>query len=242
MSAPLAFEIQDLRLDHDSGFSLSIDQIDVVTGEVLGLLGPTGAGKSTLLRVLAGLADNHRGQVTFAGERRPLGPAPLVHTRRIALVHQRPMLLSRTVQQNVEYGLQLRQRRDEQRVAQVMERCGLTPFARQAAKTLSGGQAQLVALARALVIEPEVLLLDEPTANLDPAHVALVEEIVQEFQRQHGATIVWATHNLFQARRVSHRTALLLAGRLVEIAPCADFFDRPADPRTIAFTQGKMVY
>jgi tungstate transport system ATP-binding protein len=93
-----------------------------------------------------------------------------------------------------------------------------------------------------LAVEPDVLLLDEPTAHLDPARVALVEEVVGEFQRRRQATLVWATHNLFQARRVAHRVALLLDGRLVEVAPTQTFFEAPSDPRTAAFVQGKMVY
>jgi tungstate transport system ATP-binding protein len=107
---------------------------------------------------------------------------------------------------------------------------------------LSGGQTQLVALARALAVEPDVLLLDEPTAHLDPARVALVEEAVGDFQRRGQATVVWATHNLFQARRVAHRVTLLLDGRVVEVAPTQTFFEAPSDPRTAAFVRGKMIY
>jgi tungstate transport system ATP-binding protein len=91
-------------------------------------------------------------------------------------------------------------------------------------------------------VQPEVLLLDEPTAHLDPAHVALVEEVIDAEVRQRGTTIVWATHNLFQARRVAQRVALLLGGRLVEVASSETFFHAPRDPRTAEFVQGKMIY
>ncbi|NOX52856.1 MAG: phosphate ABC transporter ATP-binding protein, partial [Planctomycetes bacterium] len=101
---------------------------------------------------------------------------------------------------------------------------------------------QLVALARALVLEPDLLLLDEPTANLDPAHVALVEEAIAEDHQRRGTTVVWATHNLFQARRVAERVGLLLNGQLIEVASTQTFFDAPSDPRTADFVQGKMVY
>jgi tungstate transport system ATP-binding protein len=101
---------------------------------------------------------------------------------------------------------------------------------------------QLVALARALVLEPEVILLDEPTANLDPARVAMVERLIETVHRERKITVVWATHNIFQARRVAERVALLLDGRLVEIAPTKLFFDSPGDPRTAAFVRGEMVY
>jgi tungstate transport system ATP-binding protein len=115
-------------------------------------------------------------------------------------------------------------------------------MASRPARTLSGGQQQLVALARALAVEPEALLLDEPTAHLDPAAVALVEGLIAEQARTRGMTTVWATHNLFQGRRVADRIGLLLGGRLVEVASAADFFDAPRDLRTAAFVRGEMIY
>jgi tungstate transport system ATP-binding protein len=100
----------------------------------------------------------------------------------------------------------------------------------------------LVALARALVLSPEVLLLDEPTANLDPARVALVEQAIAAVRLQQETTVVWATHNLFQARRVAGAVAFLLEGQLVEAASAKEFFESPFDPRTGAFVRGEMVY
>ncbi|HKB41304.1 MAG TPA: ATP-binding cassette domain-containing protein, partial [Gemmataceae bacterium] len=168
---------------------------------------------------------------------------PLPVQRRITMVFQRPLLLKETVQANVEYGLRLRGvGRPAARAQDVLSRLGLTDLAPQPSHTLSGGQTQLVALARALAVEPDVLLLDEPTAHLDPARVAVVEEVVGEFQRQRRATVVWATHHLFQARRVAQRIALLLDGRLVEVAPTQTFFEAPTDRRTADFVQGKMIY
>jgi tungstate transport system ATP-binding protein len=119
---------------------------------------------------------------------------------------------------------------------------GLSHLAQANARTLSGGEIQRVALARALVIEPTVLLLDEPTANLDPYNVKLIEQIITEVNREAGTTVVLVTHNVFQAKRLAHRTGLLLEGRLVEIAETATFFSAPTDPRTRAFVQGDMVY
>ncbi|MCB0042521.1 MAG: ATP-binding cassette domain-containing protein, partial [Caldilinea sp.] len=119
---------------------------------------------------------------------------------------------------------------------------GLTSFARQQARTLSGGEAQRVALARALVLRPDVLLLDEPTANLDPYNVSLIEEIIQRANRERDATVVMVTHNLHQARRLGTRVGLLLDGAVVEVAPTDQFFDSPADPRTARFIHGEMVY
>jgi tungstate transport system ATP-binding protein len=118
----------------------------------------------------------------------------------------------------------------------------LLPLAKTSAATLSGGEAQRVALARALVLEPEVLLLDEPTANLDPYNVALMENLITALNREQGTTIVLVTHNVFQARRLTHRVLLLLEGRMVEVGETEVVFTRPRDPRTAAFIRGEMVY
>ncbi|MCJ7667672.1 MAG: phosphate ABC transporter ATP-binding protein, partial [Anaerolineae bacterium] len=101
---------------------------------------------------------------------------------------------------------------------------------------------QRVALARAMVIEPEVLLLDEPTANLDPYNVSLMEEIITSIKEQRGTTIVLVTHNVFQARRLSDRVAFILGGRIIEVGKTEKVFTEPQDPRTAAFVQGEMVY
>jgi tungstate transport system ATP-binding protein len=222
---------------------LDIARLEVVAGEAICLVGPTGAGKSTLLRLLAGLERPEAGTVSF-GSYRLEGPGvPLTVRRRITLMFQRPLLLTGTVRANVEYGLRLRSRRDRSSLARaVLERLGLGGLASRPARSLSGGETQLVALARALALEPDVLLLDEPTAHLDPARVALAEDAVRELYQSRGSTVVWATHNLFQARRVARRVAFLLDGRLVEVTNTERFFTDPQDPRTTAFVRGEMVY
>ena len=243
MTDETLYRLRDLQRSYGENFALLIRRLDVRRGEVLGLLGPTGAGKSTLLRLLAGLEQLTDGDISFDGSPFVSTDLPLTTRRRMTLVHQRPVLLTGSVRLNVEYGLRLRGIRDRaRRVERVLNRLGLTKIASQSAQTLSGGQTQLVALARALVIEPDVLLLDEPTAHLDPAHVALVEETIRQFQQERHMTIVWATHNLFQARRVAVRTALLLNGQLVEAAPTEEFFTNLSDPRIADFVQGRMVY
>jgi len=99
-----------------------------------------------------------------------------------------------------------------------------------------------VALARALVIEPRVLLLDEPTANLDPYNISLIEEVVREASHERGTSVVLVTHNIFQAKRLAQRVGLLLGGQMAELADCAEFFHAPRDLRTRAFVNGEMVY
>ncbi|HEX9372828.1 MAG TPA: ATP-binding cassette domain-containing protein, partial [Roseiflexaceae bacterium] len=105
-----------------------------------------------------------------------------------------------------------------------------------------GGEMQRVALARAMVLAPRVLLLDEPTANLDPYNVQLIERIIATLHQQHATTTVLVTHNIFQARRLAQRVALLLSGRIAEVADVASFFEAPRDARTAAFVRGEMVY
>ncbi|HUG93013.1 MAG TPA: ATP-binding cassette domain-containing protein [Planctomycetaceae bacterium] len=243
MNPSALYALSAVEKVHGPAFALRVDEFCIPRGEVFGLLGPTGAGKSTLLRLLAGLEPPDRGVIRFDGRTLVADERSLAARRRMTLVYQRPLLLAGTVRFNVEYGLRLRRVRDAARRAEaILDRLGLLRIARQSARTLSGGQIQLVALARALVIEPDVLLLDEPTVNLDPAYVALVEQAVRDIRQERTLTVVWATHNLHQARRVTGRAALLLDGAVVETAPTRSLFEQPADPRTADFIEGRMIY
>jgi tungstate transport system ATP-binding protein len=126
-------------------------------------------------------------------------------------------------------------------VDEALARVGLRELANSPARTLSGGEAQRVALARALAVEPDVLLLDEPTANLDPYNVVLIEQIIQEARAAKRMTLVLVTHNIFQARRLAGRVGLMLNGQLVEVGATEQFFESPRDPRARAFVRGEMV-
>lgn len=223
---------------------LKIDQLEIYRGEALAIVGPSGAGKSTLLRLLNFLETPEGGWIDFQGKRFQAGiEMPLSLRRQVTTVFQRPMLLDRSVWDNVSYGLRLRGIRDaRQRIGWALDQVGLGELLRQRARTLSGGEAQRVALARAMVMEPQVLLLDEPTANLDPYNVGLIEDIVQRLNRETGTTLVLVTHNVFQARRMAQRVVFLLEGQVVEVAPVERFFENPKDPRTGAFVRGEMVY
>ncbi len=243
MTVETTYRLQEIQKSLGPHFCLEVPQLDIRRGEILGLLGPTGAGKSTLLRLLTGLEEPTRGDLRFEDSPFPAPEPALTIRRRIAMVHQQPVLLTGSVRWNVEYGLRLRQSTQRRhKVDDILAQLELTSMASQSAQRLSGGQAQLVALARALVLEPDVLLLDEPTAHLDPAYITLVERAIRQYQQRRQATIVWVTHNLFQARRVATRTALLLNGQLVEVAPTGQFFTNPSDPRTNDFVQGRIVY
>jgi tungstate transport system ATP-binding protein len=238
------YQISNLCMEYKNRQVLDIHALSIYAGEILAIVGPSGAGKSTLLRILNFLEYPSGGEVLFAGN--SFGSAtdmPLAARRQVTTVFQRPMLLDRTVYENVAYGLKLRGHKNGKTlIYATLESVGLAGLDHQAARTLSGGEAQRVALARALVLDPKVLLLDEPTANLDPYNVASLEDIIRTSNQKDGTTMVLVTHNVFQARRLAHRVAFLLEGRLVEVADTESFFDNPQDPRTAAFVQGDMVY
>jgi len=222
---------------------LRVSRLDVCKGEVLGLVGPSGAGKSTMLRLLNYLERPSEGQVCFHGEAYTAENIPLHLRRRITTVFQQPLLLDMTVRRNVIYGLRMRGDRDgTQRTENALAAVGLSHLADARASTLSGGEAQRVSLARALVLEPEVLLLDEPTSNLDPTNVRIIEEIIAKVNREYSTTIVIVTHNVWQARRLAQRVAFLYDGELLEQALVDQFFEHPQHPQTVAFLQGDLVY
>ncbi len=239
-----SYAIQDLTKVYQDRQVLAVNRLDIYPGEILAFVGPSGSGKSTLLRLLNFLEPPTAGQVIYRGEQfDPQRIVSLESRRTVTTVSQRPVLLNRSVRANVEFGLRLRGRRDrEGEVRAALEKVGLVALEHQPARTLSGGEAQRVALARAMVIRPEVLLLDEPTANLDPYNVGVIEEAVRSLNTEHGTTVVLVTHNVFQARRLANRIALILEGKIIEVADTEAFFERPRDPRTSAFVRGEMVY
>jgi tungstate transport system ATP-binding protein len=238
------YRLTGVEKAYDGRSVLQVEQLAIPEGEIFALVGPSGAGKSTLLRLLNFLEPPSRGAVIYRGRSfNTTSTIPVAVRRRVTTVFQRPILLQRSVWDNVAYGLRLRGRaRRQERIESALEQVGLAHLAHQNARTLSGGEAQRVALARAMVLEPDVLLLDEPTANLDPYNVGLIEEIVCNLNEKAGTTLVLVTHNIFQARRLAHRVALLLEGEVVEVAPVERFFESPEDERTAAFVQGDMVY
>ena len=212
---------------------LSAIDITVEAGGRTFILGPNGAGKSTLLRVLHGLLRPTRGTITWNGSAlRP--PAQ-------AMVFQRPVLLRRSAEANVRYALALAgvgTAETDRRVYEALAEVGLVGVAKRSARVLSGGEQQQLALARAWALEPEVLFLDEPTANLDPAATRAVEQIVRAIHAR-GTTIVMTTHNLAQAKRLADEIFFLHGGRLVEHAAAADFFRAPRSPEAASYIEAE---
>lgn len=235
------YQVGNLKKEYAGRTVVDVERLEVRRGEVLALVGPSGAGKSTLLRLLNFLELPTAGYIKYQGQVIK-GDAPLAVRRQVTTVFQRPVLLKSSVQDNIAYGLRLRRQSVDGKVSSLLVRVGLETLAKSPAHKLSGGEMQRVALARALVIDPGVLLLDEPTANLDPYNIGLIEDIVRQHNRERGTTVILVTHNVFQARRLAQRVGLMLGGRIVEVADTTSFFDSPSDPRTAAFVRGDMVY
>jgi tungstate transport system ATP-binding protein len=214
-----------------------IDGIDLTlaAGALTVIMGPNGAGKSLLLKLLHGLIQPAAGSVRWGG--RPTGEAV---RRRQALVFQRPVLLRRSVAANVRFVLQLRGADSVERCRELLEYVDLASRAEQPARRLSGGEQQRLALARALALEPEVLLLDEPTANLDPAATAAIEAIVQSVHRL-GTKVLFVTHDLGQARRLADEVVFLHRGRVLEHTPAPQFFDQPVSREARDYLAGRLV-
>jgi tungstate transport system ATP-binding protein len=241
--ADVLYQLDGVQQAYNGRVVLDVEELTIRRGEILGLVGPSGAGKSTLLRLLGFLEMPSAGMVRYDGRPCTENWPDLDKRREVTMVFQKPHLLRRSVSDNVAYALDLRGRANgREDVARMLRRLGLDDLAEAQARTLSGGEAQRVALARALVLKPDVLLLDEPTANLDPYNIKLIEEIVRRSNDEDGTTVVIVTHNVFQARRLADRVGLLLSSKLIEVTDTETFFTQPQRSETEAFVRGDMIY
>ena len=216
--------------------------LEIHRGEIFSLIGPSGAGKTTLLRILNLLEKPIKGDMKFNGMETS---GILDIRRRMSLLFQTPTIFNKSVFENVAYGLKVRginRNIIEKKVRDALNIMGLPGMEDQRAGTLSGGEAQRMAFARAIVYDPEILLLDEPTANLDPANVMKLEEIIKRIRNERGTTIVLATHNIPQVRRIADRVGILLNGELIEVNSKEGIFSKPKDARAEAFIKGEMIY
>lgn len=231
---PILFDSVSVR----AGVTTILDRLSLTlsSGSPTLVIGPNGSGKSTLLRLCMGLAVPTEGRITWGGR------ADAKPTRR-AFVFQRPVMLRRTVAANVAYGLThagYPQEKHAVRIAELLERVGLSDLAMRPARRLSGGEQQRLALARALARDPELLLLDEPTASLDPAATRGVEEIVRD-AAQSGIKIVMASHDLGQVRRLAGDVVFMVRGSVREQTPAEDFLKNPSTLEAAAFVRGDLV-
>lgn len=231
---PLIFDRVSLR----AGPTTILDRIEAIIepGAPTLVVGPNGAGKSSLLRLCMGLAAPTEGRITWGG-RIEAGP------QRRAIVFQRPVMLRRTAAQNLTYALaQAGVRRDARatRAAQLLARVGLSELGQRPARRLSGGEQQRLSIARALARDPDLLLLDEPTASLDPAATRSVEDIVRT-AGQSGIKVVMASHDLGQVRRLAGNVMFFVRGRLLEHTNAEQFLNSPSTAEAKAFVRGDLV-
>jgi tungstate transport system ATP-binding protein len=242
---PEIFRIGNLGKSFAGKEVLKNINLGINQGEIFALIGPSGAGKTTFLRILNLFEKPTKGTVEFDGTPVNTQREKYRLRQRMSLLFQTPSVFNLSVFDNIAYGLKVRKidkKTIAEKVDEALDIVGLSGMDTQNARTLSGGEAQRMAFARAVVYDPEVLLLDEPTANLDPANVAMMEHLIKRIQDERGTTIVIATHNIPQVRRIADRVGVLLNGELIEVNSKEGIFTVPEDKRSAAFLKGEMVY
>lgn len=226
---------EKLQKSYDGRKVLDIEKGIIKSGSRTAIIGPNGAGKSTLLKILAGLENADSGSLSYYGS----AEFPQMDS---TMVFQKPYLISTTVEKNIAYPMKLRGFSDdeiEKRVTELTEELGLTSFRKQKAWKLSGGETQKVALARALSFKPKLLLLDEPTANVDPYTTAEIEKMLVKASEY--STIVLITHNLAQAKRVCNEAMMMHEGKVIEFGLCEEVLLRPSSTETRRFVEGELL-
>lgn len=231
--------IKNLQKDYGGQPVLDIENLTIDDGSLLGIIGPNGAGKSTLIKTIAGLIKASSGSIYYDNNK-----FSSKVQKHMTLVFQKPYLLRSTVFNNIAYPLKIRnieRKQIEKRVEEVMEFIGIESLKNQKAWTLSGGEAQKVALARAIVIKPSLLLLDEPTANIDPNSVLVMEEAIKKFHKENNSTIIIITHNLGQSKRLCKEVAFMNKGKIIEIEKTDEIFNNPKHSTTKKFIEGEII-
>ena len=221
-------ELKDVAKVYGTKTVLDSINLQIREGEILALLGPNGSGKTTILKILAFIEKPTSGEVKFQGEKVNFKNTEKVRLQS-TLVFQKTTLFGTSVYNNIAYGLKIRKVPKETRdreVKKALELVKLEGFEKRPARKLSGGEQQRVAIARALVLKTKLLLLDEPTANLDPKNAGIIEEVIDTVNREKKVTIVMATHNMFQAKKLPHCIALTDEGKITEIGTPAEIFGK----------------
>ena len=230
-------EIRDLVIQRNGMDALRVDALEIQLGETLTVVGPNGAGKTTLLLALARLLTPSQGDILYSGKSLKHWEE-LDYRRRISFVFQSPLLMDMNVEQNIALGLKFRGTPKDEihaRVAKWMKQLGVESLAKRRAGQLSGGEAQRVSLARAFVLEPELLLLDEPFAALDPPTRFKLLEDLSALLKENHRTAVFVTHNLSEATKLSDRIAVIIGGMLRQVGTAKQIKSKPADEMVAAF-------
>lgn len=218
-------ELENLGKSYGQAEILKGINLRVMKGEVMALIGPTGSGKTTLLRLINLLEKPSTGRVMIEG--RDIFAISqgdkLSVSRSMAMVFQKPVMFKADVEHNVSFGLRMRGQRDSDKVREALAAVGLLGYERRDANTLSGGEMQRIALARALILQPQLLLLDEPTANLDPKSVDAIDRLLEGLAKGR-TTVILATHNMQEALRLADRVAVLQEGRLTAVGRPDEIF------------------
>jgi tungstate transport system ATP-binding protein len=227
----MLLEVKGLHHRYGKAEILKNVDLGVQRGEVFVTIGPTGSGKTTLLRLVGLLERPTSGYIYFDGHQVNNSERQRLEIRRrLAMVSQKPAVFNASVFDNVAYGLIVRKEKGanlRHKVMNALETVGLAGYDRRNARTLSGGETQRVALARALVIEPELLLLDEPTANLDPVSTSHIEKLVTDVIKKSKMTVIMATHDMFQGQRLADRMGVLVAGQMLQTGKPGEIFSSP---------------
>lgn len=220
----LIFKVRNLKKVYNSKIVLDINNLNFQEGRIYAIVGPNGSGKTTLLNILNLLEKPDEGQIFFYDQEitNKSNSDTLEIRRRMTLVNQDSFLFHSTVYNNIAYGLKIRSipsKVQKSRIRSALNIVGLSGFKDRKADQLSGGEAQRVVIARALVIEPEVLFLDEPTANIDQKHIDVVERIIKKIKKEIKTTVIFTTHDLSQAYRLADEVISLLDGKIIKQVP-----------------------
>jgi tungstate transport system ATP-binding protein len=230
-------ETRDLWQKRDGRDILKSINLRVERGEVFALIGPTGAGKTTLLRLIDMLDTPAAGKIIFDGtDANASEKVRLEMRRRMAFVLQKPVVFNATVYDNIACGLKWRglgRSSIHEKTSSILEIIGLSDYKDRNARTLSGGEVQRVAIARAMATEPEILLMDEPTANLDPVSASKIERLITEIIKKRVVTVIMATHDMVQGQRLADRIGVLIDGKIVQTGTYRDVFTSP-ESRSVA--------
>ena len=234
----ILLEARNLEVERGGMIILDVPSLSIQQGEILSLIGPNGAGKTTLLQTLCHLLKPFRGEISFKGKRINANHSVLAYRRKLAMVFQEPLLFDTTVFENVASGLKIRGMKwqDICRIAmEQLDRFGIGHLSNRSARKISGGEAQRTSLARAFALQPEVLLLDEPFASLDPPTRESLIEDLEGILRQTRTTTLFATHDRQEALRLSDRIAVMNKGKILQIGSPEEVMNHPMDEFVATF-------
>ena len=236
----VSLNLKDIEKYYDSVKALKSISLSIESGRIILLLGINGAGKTTLMRIMAGLEKPDKGTLLVNNESKSAQELSQITT----MVFQRTAMFNMSVYDNLAFGLRIRgldEQRITEKVSQALHSVGLTNFEKRKAKKLSGGEQQRIALARAFLINPRIILLDEPTANLDPYNGMIIEKTIRSI-REENRIIIMATHNIFQAKKLADEVIHIHDGRIVEMANTEDFFSKPKHELSLKFIKGELSF